>query len=85
MCNQVTHNVNMKEVMRMVDVLVPNARELAKQYLKEHGIKQSFVADKMGISEPTISARLNGKRRFDADFAIAFSKALQILPSIFLK
>lgn len=66
-------------------VLKPNARNVAKSYLQEHGIKQSFVADKIGISEPTLSARLSGRLKFDADFAIAFSNALGISKDIFLK
>ncbi|AZR16004.1 helix-turn-helix transcriptional regulator [Lactobacillus crispatus] len=69
----------------MASVLKDNARKLAKQYLREHGIKQSWLADKLGISEPTLSGRLNGRYKFDADFAMAFSKALGISPDIFLK
>ena len=69
----------------MASVLKENARKLAKQYLREHGIKQSWLADKLGISEPTLSGRLNGRYKFDADFAVAFSKALGIPPDIFLK
>lgn len=67
----------------MASVLKDNARKLAKQYLREHGIKQSWLADKLGISEPTLSGRLNGRYKFDADFAMAFSKALGISPDIF--
>lgn len=69
----------------MASVLKDNARKLAKQYLREHGIKQSWLADKLGISEPTLSGRLNGRYKFDADFAVAFSKVLGISPDIFLK
>lgn len=69
----------------MANVLKENARKLAKQYLRDHGIKQSWLADKLGISEPTLSGRLNGRYKFDADFAVAFSKALDISPDIFLK
>lgn len=69
----------------MVSVLKDDARKLAKQYLCDHGIKQSWLADRLGISEPTLSGRLNGRYKFDADFAVAFSKALDISPDIFLK
>lgn len=69
----------------MASVLKDNARKLAKQYLREHGIKQSWLADKLGISEPTLSGRLNGRYKFDADFAVAFSRALDISVDIFLK
>lgn len=69
----------------MVSVLKDDARKLAKQYLRDHGIKQSWLADRLGISEPTLSGRLNGRYKFDADFAVAFSKTLGISPDIFLK
>ena len=74
-----------KEIDGMVSVLKDDARKLAKKYLHDHGIKQSWLADKMGIGEPTLSGRLNGRYKFDADFALAFSKALDISPDIFLK
>lgn len=69
----------------MVSALKPNANNLAKKYLQDHGIKQSFIAEKMGISTPNLSNKLNGRSKFDADFAIEFSKVLDISPDIFLK
>jgi transcriptional regulator with XRE-family HTH domain len=69
----------------LVSALKPNASFLAKEYLKNHGIKQSYVADRMGISYSSLSCKLNGRRKFDADFAIEFSKILNISPDIFLK
>lgn len=63
----------------------PNARKIAKDYLEQRGIKQSYIAKKMGVSDSAISNRLNGRLKFDANFAIAFSKALGISPDIFLK
>lgn len=49
----------------MASVLKNDARKLAKQYLRDHGIKQSWLADKLGISEPTLSGRLNGRYKFE--------------------
>ncbi|AKG66626.1 helix-turn-helix transcriptional regulator [Lactobacillus helveticus] len=69
----------------MAKTLKEDASTYAKSYLHDHGIKQSWVANRMGISEPTLSARLSGRLKFDADFAIAFSKALNISVDIFLK
>ena len=63
----------------------PNARKIAKDYLEQRGIKQSYIAKKMGVSDSAISNRLNGRLKFDANFAIAFSKTLGISPDIFLK
>lgn len=74
-----------KVVNSLVNVIEKDAQKIAKNYLKTHGIKQSYVANKMGISEATLSSRLNGRLKFDANFAIAFAKALNLSPSIFLK
>lgn len=70
---------------RMVNYAKENANVIAKKYLKSHGIKQRFIAKSMGISEPTLTGRLNGRLKFDSDFSIAFAKALNISPNIFLK
>ena len=74
-----------KVVNNLVNVLDKDAERIAKEYLKTHGIKQSYVANKMGISETTLSSRLNGRLKFDANFALAFAKALNLSPTIFLK
>ncbi|GAA2866484.1 helix-turn-helix domain-containing protein [Lactobacillus intestinalis] len=66
-------------------VLKDNARQIAKDYLRDHGIKHQFIADKLGVTNATISSRLNGRLKFDANFAIAFSRALNITLDIFLK
>ena len=41
--------------------------EMIKQYLKTHGIKQSWLAEKSGISNPTLSQILSGKTGLSAD------------------
>ena len=56
-----------------MSVVKENANEILRSYLEEHGIKQSFVAHKMGISSPTFNSRVQGRLKFDADFAIAVS------------
>lgn len=69
----------------VVQVTEPNAHEILKNYLKNHGITQAFVAKKMGISPQTFNAYVNGQYIFDADFAFSVAKVLNISPSIFLK
>lgn len=66
-------------------VVKESANEILSNYLDSHGIKQKFVADKMGISSATFNSRLKGRLKFDADFAIAAAKALNIKADIFLK
>ena len=57
-----------KVVNELVNIIENDATQIAKDYLKNHGIKQSYVADKMGISETTLSSRLNGRLKFDANY-----------------
>lgn len=65
-------------------VVKENAAKILQKYLQDHGIKQSFVASKIGMSESSFSSRLNGRLKFSAEFAIAVSKALNIKADIFL-
>ena len=66
-----------------MNVVKNNAGLILKEYLASHGIKQSYVADRMGISDSNFSAHINGRLRFTADFAIAVSRALGISVDIF--
>jgi plasmid maintenance system antidote protein VapI len=68
-----------------MSVVKDNAGSILKDYLKEHGLKQGFVARKMGMSDQNFSAHINGRLKFTADFAIAVARALDISADIFLK
>lgn len=68
-----------------MSVVKDNAGKILSQYLKDNGIKQNFVAKKMGITPENFNQRMNGRLRFTADFAIAVSRALNISVDIFLK
>ena len=68
----------------MVQVTLPKANLILKDYLKSHGIKQNFVAKKIGISPQVFNAYVNGQNKFNADFALSVAKALNISPNIFL-
>lgn len=35
--------------------------------VSDSGLKQKFIAERMGLSEPTFSALLAGKRKIDVD------------------
>lgn len=69
----------------MVQVTQSDANVILKTYLKSHGITQAFAANKMGISPQTFNAYINGRYKFDADFAFSVAKALNIDPYIFLR
>lgn len=66
-------------------VVKNNASQILEEYLDEHGIKKSFVAEKAGMSPSWISDRLTGRLKFTADFAITVARVLQVSPSLFLK
>ena len=61
-----------------------NSSEILKKYLNDHGIKNKYLADKLGISATNLNYYLNGKGKFTVDFALAVSGALEISPDIFL-
>lgn len=56
-----------------------------KQYLEEHGIRQSFVADKCGISASTFNSMLNGKRKMYAEDLRMICYALEVPPEAFIE
>lgn len=58
--------------------------ERLANYIKENGIKQSYVTEKSGIPENTLSMILNGKSRLDADKLEDIIIALNIEPSLII-
>lgn len=68
----------------MPEVTEKNSKQILIDYLNDHGIKQKYLAKKLGISETSLSYRLNGRSKFTLDFAFAVSKALDISPRVFL-
>ena len=57
--------------------------EYFKQTMRNKGIKQTYVADKTGYSEDTVSKYLCGKRRLTADAFLRFCTVLDVDPNIF--
>lgn len=56
-----------------------------KIYLKDNGIKQSFVAEKSGLTESIISDICNEKRKVDVIEYYKICKALQVPLNYFLE
>ncbi|MBH9539061.1 transcriptional regulator [Lactobacillus crispatus] len=69
---------------QMTQFTKSNSSEILKKYLDSHGIKNKYLAEKMGIPPSTLSYYLNGHGKFTVDFAFAVSSALGISPEIFL-
>ena len=55
------------------------------QYLEEQGIKQSWLAQKTGLTDNMISGILNGKRKMTADEFVRICKAIGKNPNDFME
>jgi len=62
-----------------------NINEYINTYMEERGIKQSFLAQKTGISQDAISRILRGVRGISAEEFIKICIALDIDPNVFRK
>jgi transcriptional regulator with XRE-family HTH domain len=58
--------------------------EKVRFYIEYYGITQNAVAKKAGISNVTLNAILNGKRRLYADDLRAICIALNVPPEMFI-
>ncbi len=48
--------------------------------IEESGLKQKFIAEKIGIGENTLSAMLNGRQKIDVDTFFAIAVVLHLTP-----
>ena len=55
-----------------------------KKYLKDNGIKQTYIASRLGYGIKTFNSIINGHARVTTDFLVALCKELKVDPSIFL-
>lgn len=53
-------------------------RKKIKEYLKENGIKQSFVARELSLSDSALSEMLGGKRKMTVEEYFSICKALNV-------
>ena len=61
-----------------------NAARKIKEYLRENGIKQTYLAEKTGIDISTLNAILNENTRLTVDRLELICKALNVSSEIFL-
>ena len=59
--------------------------EKVRQYIDEHGIRQSFVAKKCGIPVTTFNAIMNGHRKMYAEDLRSICYALEVSPELFIE
>ena len=50
--------------------------------IADSGMKQKFIAEKIGMSEPTFSAMLAGKRKIDVDEFFKICVVLKMRPEV---
>lgn len=55
------------------------------RYVKDVGIKQSFIAKKTGLSENAVSNIFNGKRKMSADEFMKVCQAIGKTPNDFME
>ena len=58
---------------------------LIKQYLEENGIKQTFLAQKLGMTASVVSDICSGNRRIDCVEYLHICRALNLPLDFFLK
>lgn len=58
--------------------------ERLNKYIKDNGIKQSYIAEKANIQENMLSMILNGKCRLDADRLEDILIALNLDPNVII-
>lgn len=57
--------------------------ESINRYLKDKGIKQSWLAEKVGLPVTTLNGIINGKTQLKADLFIQICRALEVPPETF--
>lgn len=59
--------------------------EKLKKFLTEHGIKQTFLAEKLNLPDYAISDMLSGRRKIDAVEYYQICKALRVDMEYFME
>lgn len=54
--------------------------EMLKEAIRGRGIKQKFLANKIGVSETALSAMLNGTQKIDVETFFAISSVIGLTP-----
>lgn len=71
-------------MITLVTVLKKEAYKELKSVIDKRGLKQNYVARKIGITPNYLGQILNGKRKLSADVAIKAAQVLGLPLDIFL-
>lgn len=55
------------------------------EYLKDNGIKQTWLAERLEIPPTTLNGIINGRSELKADTFITICKVLNVSPETFVK
>ncbi|WP_289637595.1 helix-turn-helix transcriptional regulator, partial [uncultured Adlercreutzia sp.] len=55
-----------------------------RAYIEENGLKQSAIAEKIGISKQAMSDSMRGVRRLTADEYMSICRVLGVSPDLFV-
>jgi len=55
------------------------------EYLRENGIKQTWLADRLDIPATTLNGIINGRAEMKADMFISICRILNVPPETFAK
>jgi plasmid maintenance system antidote protein VapI len=55
------------------------------EYLKENGIKQTWLADRLDVPVTTLNGIINGRAEMKADMFISICRILNVPPETFAK
>ena len=56
------------------------AAEKLREMINDRGLKQKYIAEKIGVSETALSAMLNGNQKIDVDTFFAIAVILRMSP-----
>ena len=62
----------------MPEVIKDDAYKVLRSTIESRGLKQNYVAKRIGITPNYLASILNGRRRLNADIAIRASQVLEI-------
>ena len=52
--------------------------DVIRDYIKSNGIKQTFIAEKLGVSDRAVTDMLNGNRKITVEEYYLLCKALRV-------
>jgi len=59
--------------------------ELLRSYIKDSGLKISFLANKIGMTRQSLNAKISGRRSFSQSEIMALKQALRLDDNTFMR